>query len=519
MTLLVTENPGSVDPAINYGSAWLQLNITNDGLLAFRKVGGAAGNELVPDLATSIPKPSGGGTTYTFKVRRGIKYSTGATLKPSDFRHAFERMFEVRGPTTGAFYAGIVGAPPCLVKPTCNLSKGVVADDAAGTVRFRLVCPDPEFLLKLALPFASAVPPSAPARDVGPKALPGTGPYKWESYAPNRLIRLVRNPFFKEWSHEAQPDGYPDVILIRLGLPIEGEITQVENGQADGVLAPSLPTDRLNEISSKYPAQTHVDAQTAINFVALNTRVPPFDNVLVRRAVNYAADRNAFVKIYGGSKLAVTTCQVLPPGFPGYKPYCPYSKGGGGTRWVAPDVAKAKALIAKSRTKGQKVVAVLPAFPAARSVGLYLVDLLNSLGYRASLKLLSPPIAGPLVANSRNKVQLTIGNWSQDYPAASDFLNTLVSCRGFHPNTDANLNVSEFCDRKIQRLTDRALALGVQNPAAANRLWAQVDRAVTDQAPLLVMNNPRAVNFVSKRVRNYQYNKLWYWLVDQSWVR
>jgi len=69
-------------------------------------------------------------------------------------------------------------------------------------------------------------------------------------------------------------------------------------------------------------------------------------HVLVRRAVNYATDRKAMVKIFGGPRLAKPTCQVLPPGFPGYAPYCPYSKGGGGKTWKAPDLAKARKLLA-----------------------------------------------------------------------------------------------------------------------------------------------------------------------------
>ncbi len=523
MVTLTTDNPGSVDPAINYGSAWNELNVTNDGLLAFRKVGGAAGNELVPDLAVAVPKPSRGGRTYTFRVRRGIRYSNGTPLRPSDFEHVFERMFRVLGPTAGSFYSVLVGGRACVTKPkTCSLQKGVVANDAAGTVTFNLTRPDGEFLQKLAVPFAFAVPPSAPDTDVGTKPLPGTGPYRWAEYTLNRQIRLERNPFFKEWSRAAQPDGYPDVILRKLALPIEAEITQVQNSQADAVLTPQFPPDRLGELSTRFASQTHVDPLPAINYIALNTRVAPFDNLDVRRALNFATDRAALVKIFGGPRLAVPSCQVLPPAFPGYKPYCPYTKNpaaGSGGPWKAPDLAKARALIARSGTKGQKITIVMPTFPIGRSVGLYFQRLLDELGYKASLKLLAPPVAGPLANNSRNKVQMTLGFWSQDYPAASDFLHVLTSCAGFIPNSDANPNVSEFCDRKLEAKMDRALALGVSNPRGADAIWTQVDREVTDAAPLVTMINPKLVTFVSKRVGNFQFNPSWYWLMSQSWVQ
>ena len=117
--------------------------------------GEAAGNKIVPDLATSIPVPTNGGKTYVFHIRRGIKFSNGQTLKPSDFVTTFERQFTVPGPTS--FYSGIVGASKCSTKG-CNLSKGVVANDSAYTLTINLTAPDPELMDQLSLPFAFAVP-------------------------------------------------------------------------------------------------------------------------------------------------------------------------------------------------------------------------------------------------------------------------------------------------------------------------------------------------------------------------
>lgn len=521
MILLTPDNPGSVDTAINYGTGWAELILTHDGLVAFRKVGGAKGAELVPDLATAIPKPTAGGKTYTFHLRRGIRYSDGSALKASDFTNVFERMFKLKGPTAGSFYSTIVGAKACLAKPAaCNLSRGVAASDKAGTVTFRLSRPDGEFLQKLALPFAFAVPQSAPDKDAGTNPLPGTGAYMWAEYTPGRQIRLVRNTSFKQWSAAAQPSGYVDGFTIKFGLPLEAEITQVQNGQADAILSPGgLPADRLGELSTKYASQTHLDPVPGFFYMALNTRVAPFDNRLVRQALNYATDRNATSKIFGGSKLARPTCQVLPPNFPGYRPYCPYSKGGGGKTWVAPDLKRARTLIERSGTKGQAVTIVNPNIPPGKSTGLYFRDLLNSLGYKARLKLLALPVFDALVKNSRNKVQMNFQVWFQDYPAASDFLYVLASCSAFRPNSDSNANVAEFCDRKISAQMDRALALGAKNPAAANRLWASIDRQVTDQAPYVVMMNPRIVTFVSKRLGNYQFNPQWQLLFSRAWVQ
>src|SRR5215472_8013924 len=156
-TILANSAFGVADPAQNYTlEQWQLLIDTHDGLVSFAKVGGIQGAKIVPDLATAIPKPTNGGKTYVFHIRRGIKFSNGQTLKPSDFVTTFERQFTVPGPT--GFYSGLVGASKCSTKH-CDLSKGgVVADDSAYTLTINLTAPDPELMDQLALPFAFAVP-------------------------------------------------------------------------------------------------------------------------------------------------------------------------------------------------------------------------------------------------------------------------------------------------------------------------------------------------------------------------
>src|SRR5215472_10287011 len=155
-TILANSAFGVADPAQNYTLEEWQLRIdTHDGLTSFAKAGGIQGTKIVPDLATAIPKPTNGGKTYVFHIRRGIKFSNGQTLKPSDFVTTFERQFTVPGPTS--FYSGIVGASKCSTKG-CDLSKGVIANDTNYTLTINLTAPDPELMDQLALPFAMAVP-------------------------------------------------------------------------------------------------------------------------------------------------------------------------------------------------------------------------------------------------------------------------------------------------------------------------------------------------------------------------
>jgi peptide/nickel transport system substrate-binding protein len=510
---------GTLDPQVNYTLEYWQLfQATYDGLLAFKKAGGNEAFTVVPDLAQNLPTPTNGGKTWVFKLRKGIKFSNGAPLTVNDVVASFRRIFKVKSPTSGTFYAGIIGAKACLAKPaTCTLKGGVVGNAKANTVTINLIAPDSEFKYRLAVPHASIVPAGSPPSDAGTKPLPGTGAYYFASYNPNKALVLKRNPYFKEWSHAAQPDGYPDQIIQSYGLTVEAQVTAVENGQADWTYE-NVPADRLGEIGTKFTSQVHVTPLTAFWYLPMNVNLPPFNNLKARQAVNYAIDRNAAVKIFGGPNLATPSCQVLPPGFPGHKDYCPYTKNPG-TKWSTPDLAKAKQLVKESGTKGQKVTVYSSDDDVNKAMAVYTQSVLNSIGYKASVKPISVNIFFTYVQNTKNKVQINVQQWYQDYPAASDFLYILFGCESFHPGSDSSINFSGFCNKPINAQMHKALNLAVTNEGAANVLWAKIDKLVTDQAPMATLFAPKHLDFVSKRVGNFTFSKQFYWLVDQSWVQ
>jgi peptide/nickel transport system substrate-binding protein len=518
-TILANSAFGQADPAQNYTlEEWQLLIMTHDGLTGFAHVGGVAGTKIVPDLAVSLPTPTNGGKTYTFQIRRGIKFSDGETLKPSDFATTFERQFTVPGPTS--FYSDIVGASACSAKK-CDLSKGVVANDSAYTLTLNFTAPDPEIFDQLALPFAFAVPSGTSMKMTGNVVPPGTGPYMWKSYNPNTEAVLVRNPYFKVWSAAAQPAGNPNEIIEKYGLQVSQEVTEVENGQANEVWdGDQIPSDRLAELNSpKYASQVHVNTLTADWYFALNTSQAPFNNVYARQAINYASNRAAYVKIAGGPSLAVPTCQILPPNFPAYSSYCPYTAGSSTTAWSGPDLAKAKQLVAKSGTKGMKVVVNGTNDEVGKSLVQQMIADLDAIGYNAVPQLLTMSVQYPYIQNSSNSSKWNVAwsAWYQDYPAPSDFLNVLLGCGTIHPNSDASPNIAEYCSKSIQSQITQAESLG--QSTAANTIWTKVDHELTDAAPWVDLYNPKQIDFLSSDVAGYEWNPQWYILIDQLWLK
>ena len=521
LKLVARAAAGTIDPKVNYTLQYWQLyQALYDGLLTFKKVGGQQSFTVVPDLATKLPDVSADGKTYTFTLRKGVKFSTGADVTPADVVASFDRIFTVSSPTAGSFYNGIVGADACLATPaTCDLQAagGVVADDAAGTVTITLTAPDPELKYKLAVPHAAILPAGSPPTDAGSTPLPSTGPYMIGSYDPNAALKLVRNPHFTQWSRDAQPQGYPDTITESFGLTVEAAVTAVENGQADWVFDPP-PADRLSEIGTKYADQAHVNPLTAMWYLAMNVNLAPFDNLEARQAVNWAVDRSAAVKLYGGSNLAQPVCTILPPGFPGHVDDCQYTKGGGKT-WKAPDMAKAKQLVQESGTAGTEVSIVTADDEVAKALGEYLRSMLTEMGYQATLKPISGNIQFTYIQNTDNEVQISLSQWYQDYPAASDFLNVLTSCASFHPGSDSSVNIPGYCDQANDAAMAKALTTAQSDPKAADAQWAKIDQQLMTAAPMAPLFTPKLIDFTSERVGNYQFSKQFYMLVSQLWVK
>ncbi|SIQ70012.1 MULTISPECIES: ABC transporter substrate-binding protein [Acidiphilium] len=519
LKLVAASAAGTIDPQVNYTNQYWQTFINvYDGLVTFRKTSGKASNEIVPDLATAVPAPTDNGLTYVFTLRKGIKFSNGKPVTVADVVASFERIFKVNNPNAGSWYKFIVGGDACMAKPAaCTLPKGVIADAASNTITFHLVSPDPEFLDQLAVPFAVILPADTPAKDMGTVPVPGTGPYMITSYNPQKALILKRNPYFKQWSAEAQPNGYVDEIDFDFGVTDENAVTAIENGQYDWEFDP-LPADRLGEVSTRFPNQVHIDPLLADYYAPMNVNIPPFNNKDARLAVNYALDRQALVNIFGGRNLATPACQILPPDFPGYKPYCPYTLHPG-TTWSAPNMAKAQALMKKSGEIGQKVTVITDDQGVDPALGTYMASLLNKLGFVATTHVLSANIQFNYIQNTKNKVQISVSQWYQDYPAASDFLNVLLTCGAIHPGSDSSINISGYCSKTFDQHVDAVLKTEISDPAKANQEWAAVDREATDAAPWATMFTPKQLDFVSKRVGDFVFSDQFHMLFSKIWVK
>jgi YVTN family beta-propeller protein len=511
----VSNSLPALDPAQAYDPmANSALATVYDGLVTFRRSQGAPGLTLVPDLAVTLPQPTDGGTTYAFTLRRGIRYSNGAPVRASDFRRGIQR--QLTSGAEAAYYRGILGAQACRPPPQrCDLSAGIIADDPAGTVTFRLSQADAEFPYKLALLLATPAP--AGARDhmiTGPPYLPGTGPYMIASYRPNRSLTLKRNPYFRQWSYAAQPAGYPAVIRFEQMADRGKQQAAVAAGRAD-LVDITWNGQSYDSLANRYPARVYPGFKDFTIYLFLNTRRPPFSNVKARQAVSYAIDRARIIQLKGyGVGQAAVTCQILPADFPGYQPSCPYTAPPVGGAWRGPDLATGRQLARESGTTNVPVTV----WNVDGNVSSYLVQLLRQLGYRATLRNITASRFGKEVLSPHSTVQLGMSGFGADIPTVSNFFVPILSCRSLQKvNPNGAINQSWYCNPHADQLASQAQAL--TDPAAARRVWAQLYRLVSDQTPVVPIFNLSPTVFVSARAGNYQEQPMYGPLLDQIWVK
>ena len=438
-----------------YSTTTIQLtSLAYDGLVGYRRVGGAGGATLVGALATSAPAPSPDGRTYVFSLRPGVHYSDGRLVQPEDFRASMERYLRLASDLFPRYYAGIVGASRCT-PARCDLSRGIETDRRARTITVHLTRRDGEFLHKLTMAFAYVVPADTPVRLIGARPPPGTGPYRVATWDFKRGGTFVRNPHFRSWSPEARPPGFADRIEV-LGRPdedgIERQIAEVRRGRADlAVIAnpfgSALGRERLAALAARSPGQLHSHLAPMTDWMFLNVRRRPFDDLKVRQALNFATDRARVAELAGGPEIAVPTCQFVPTALPGHEPYCPYTASrtaGGG--WTAPDMEQARRLVRASGRAGERVVVHVP--PFRRPIGRYFVGLLDDLGFRASLaRGHRDDTYFSSIQDPRSRAQIGFQGWNLDYLTPSSAINLQFTC-STHAS-DVEFNASRLCDRPL----------------------------------------------------------------------
>jgi len=416
------------------------------------------------------------GLTYTFYLRKGVKFSNGDPLTAADVIYSLNRV--TRGDATssgpapyGFAYSDIVGYNQWYnggkTPPTGMTGLSGLTSPKAGVVQIKLQQPEAYFLNVLALMSADIVDPPVVQKYGQNYELHavGTGPMELKSWNQGHQMILVANP--KSWRpqpHVKQvifdENVSADLALLRFQ---SGEYQLVEGPLPSEVYAKILASASLKKLYNNVP-------ENGMVYLAMNTTKAPFNNVYLRQAVNYALNKSLIIKDITNGRATELT-QPLPPGIPGYNPTIknPYPY----------NVAKAKALVKQSGYNGQMLTFIYPSTTTDRIRTAEIVqEELQAIGLNVKLQGISQ------IGNYWPTEDTASGNWNiawtdwfQDYPDAQDFLENLLGTQAFGAT-----NVGEWTNPQFQKLIDEADALPASQQATRVKDFQQAETIATNNA-------------------------------------
>jgi peptide/nickel transport system substrate-binding protein len=479
--------PDYLDPQLSYTlEGWTAMYDTYIPLVTYAHANGKAGSELVPGLAESLPKISDGGKTYTFTLRRGLRYSDGTPVRASDFPATIERIFKVNSP--GAPYYTVIAGAERFARTKSGGISGIEADDATGKIVIHLVEPRGTFTSSLAMMFAALVPAGTPADDQTASPPPASGPYEIVDPKIGRSWSYRRNP---EWAKQngrlipEVPAGHVDAIDIEVVRNDATRVHEVENRQVDWTQS-NPPPDLYASVKDKYEgSQFRVEPTVSIYYFWMNMEQPPFDDLRVRRAVDYAIDPAALERIYAGALVAAHG--ILPAGMPGHRDFNLYPH----------DMAKAKRLIAAADPADRTVTIWANDESPNNEAAAYYQGVLSELGFDATLKEVNASNFLTVVGNETTP-DLDTGwyDWFADNPHPNGFLEPLLAGESIEATNNNNLSRTDVprLNEKIAQLAREPL--GPRQEAE----YAQLDREYMELAPWAPYGSIATSTFVSSAI-------------------
>jgi peptide/nickel transport system substrate-binding protein len=478
-----------IDPTLAYGTnSWQILDAVCAKLMYYPDKPDPVGAKLAPDVAVGFPTVSNNGRTYTFTIKKGIRSNTGEPLTAANFAFAINRVLnpKMQSPAvpfiTGA--NGIVGAQ-AVVDGKAKTASGVKA--SGQKLAITLQKPDGSLLAKLAMNFFCPLPTSTPIGARGVNTFPSWGPYYVASRQVGRSIIVRTNANYKG----SRPHNV-DTFAFTVNTNVDQSLLQVKAEKADydaGLLPATAHADLAKQFGIN-KGRYFVNGGLTVDYVAMNTSRPAFANATLRKAVNYAIDRPAMVRVYG-FLAGRRDDQILPPGLAGYKNVNLYPLKGS-------DYPKAKQLA--QQAGGCKDVTLYTfSSPTGQNLGQVMKYSLGQIGCNVNVKLFQGFQLFVAAGTKGEPFDLVIASWFADYADPYDFIDILLNGQNIKEANNNNLAYLNVPALNRQMAAANALT-GDKRYAAYGALDLKI---MKDYAPWAAYGNRNTREFVSARVGGY----------------
>ncbi|BCJ53570.1 peptide ABC transporter substrate-binding protein [Actinoplanes sp. NBRC 14428] len=503
----------SLDPGDTYyGYSWDFLRLYGRSLLTFKPSAGQDGNELIPDLAENLGETKDNGKTWTYKLRKGVKYEDGTEVKAADVKYAVLRSLDKETfPNGPDYFRQFLNLPEGYKGP--YKSKGVNTDSAIttpddSTVVFHLKQAFGGFDYLAALTQTVPVPESKDKGANYKQHVISTGPYMFDQNNLGKNFTLKRNP---NWDQGTDPfrKALPDAFEVSLNVNPDDIDNRLLSGDLDiDVVGTGVQPATLGRVVGDPTAKAGTDNpyQSRLWYTSIVGTVKPLDNIDCRKAVLYAADRTGYQTAFGGplagGDLAST---IMPPTIPGYQKYDLYPAGPDNTG----DVAKAKeALAACGQPNGFETnIAYRAERPKEKATAESLQQSLARVGIKLTLKPFPQgdyfsQYAGNPPYVKANNIGLATNGWGADWNDGFGYLSQIVDSRVIR-ETGGSSNVS-VRDPQVDKMLDEAL--GLTDAKAREAKWGEIDRKVMEDAFILPGVYAKALLIRPKKLTNVYVN-------------
>ncbi|MFI6446848.1 ABC transporter substrate-binding protein [Kitasatospora sp. NPDC050543] len=509
LTVLSNQDFAHLDPARNWTMPNMDFGIRllYRTLVTFKAEPGAAGSDLVPDLATDLGRSSDGGKTWTFTLKDGLKYEDGNPIKAADVKYNVERSF-APDLTGGPDYAAQYLADADGYKgPLTGQHLGSIETPDEKTIVFHLKRPVAEFSYTATLPTFSAVPQSqekGTQYDLRPFS---SGPYKIETYDRGKQLTLVRNA---NWDAATDPvrKAYPDKIVVVEGLKggqVDDRLIASEGADASAVEWPQIRPESVAKVLPKTDVKSRLVAEMTgcTEMLYLNNAKAPFDDPKVREAMMYAVDKEAQVTAFGGPALTDIATSYLPPALTNGVRADPLK--------IAPagDPAKAKELLAATGKSDLKVTLTVSTGDKTR--GEALQQSLAKAGIQVTINTADPSVYYDTIGDTKNAPDLSMTGWCPDYPSGATFLPFVFDGRTIKEKGNQG-NYSQFRDQPTMDRIDQIAAM--PDVKDANAAWLALDQDLLKKAPAVPTLWQRRAILVGTNIAGAYGHPVWTGMLD-----
>ncbi len=490
-TIDMNTAPTSLDPQYGFTVESAEADwLAYTPLLTYAHKNGGAGTVIIPGLAKSLPTVSSNGLTYTFTLRSGLKFSNGEPVVASDFTFAIERLLKLNFGGDSFFLTSIKGAETYFKGKASTIS-GISTDNATGKITVQLSAPYGAFENIIAIPAAAPVPPTTPLT-VQSQPPPGVGAYVIKDVVPTVSFELVKSPNFASFHISGIPVGHLNTIKVTIVSNSTTEAEQVLDNQVDNFDTwDTVPSSLLATIESQAADRFAYEPAEATDYFFMNQSKAPFNNKLAREAVNYAVNRDAFVRLASGT--ITPDCYLLPPGIVGHPTApCPYGSNMNGS-----NLSKAKSLIKEAHLVGTPVTVWGETTSPVEQLVEYYGGVLKSIGFKVSYKFVTGSTYFPTISTKTSDPQTGWSAWEETFPNPINFY-ILLNGKDIEPV--GNRDRSYVDDPHIQSELSTLGPVTATKLSTVTRQWTALTEYEAKQADELIVGYPDDPKFMSDQI-------------------